>query len=94
MAARSSAFGPGDGEEEGGVVERFDVVADGCAEREEIAGGELVWLAADVDAHMAGEDLDGDCAVGMMLFHVRAGLHGDEQDAEVVLLEKHLRVLA
>ncbi len=37
------------------------------------------------------EDLDGDGAVGVVLVHARAGLHGDEQDAEVVFLEKHLR---
>ena len=34
------------------------------------------------------ENLDGECAVGVVLFHVRGVLHGDEDDAEVVFLEE------
>ena len=64
--------GPGDGEQEGGVVYCFDVVTDGGAEGEEIAGVEVVGLPCDGDADVAFEDLDGDGAVGVVLLHVGA----------------------
>ena len=37
--------GPGDGEQECGLVYGFHVVTDGAREGEEVAGGEIVWLA-------------------------------------------------
>ena len=80
--------GPGDGEEKGGVAFCFDVVADGVAESEEGAGGEIVRLALDVDANVTLEDVDGESAVGVVLVHVSADLHGDEDDAEVLLFEE------
>jgi hypothetical protein len=80
--------GPGDGEEEGGVGFGFDIVPDGVAESEQGAGGEIVRLAVNGDADLALEDMDGESSVGVMLFHVCGVLHGDENDAEVVLLEK------
>jgi hypothetical protein len=85
--------GPGDRQQEGGVVDGFDIVADGCPEREEIAGGEVVRLAANVHADLAVEDLHGDGAVGVVLLHVRAAFHGDEHNAEVVFLEERPSVL-
>jgi hypothetical protein len=47
-----------------------------------------VRLAVDGDAEAAFEDLDREGAVGVMLFHVGGVLHGDEDDAEVVLLKE------
>ena len=58
------------------------------AEGEEGAGGEIVRLALNVDANVTLEDLDGERAVGVMLLHVGSVLHGDKDDAEVVLFEE------
>lgn len=51
-------------------------------------------FAVDGDADLALEDLDGDGAVGVVFLHVGGVLHGDEDDAEVVLLEEGLGVEA
>ena len=59
--------GPGDGEEKGGVGFGFDVVADGVAKGEGSARGEVVRFAVDGDADAAFEDLNGECAVGVVL---------------------------
>jgi hypothetical protein len=67
--------GPGDGEEKSGVAFGVDVVADGVAEREEGAGGEIVRLAVDVDANVTLADLDGERAVGVVFLHVGGVLH-------------------
>ena len=80
--------GPGDGQQKGGVAFGFHIVPDGVAESEESAGGEIVRLAVYGDSELAFEDLDGGGAVGVVLFHVSGILHGDEDDAEVVLLEE------
>jgi len=86
--------GPGDCQEKGGVFAGFDVVTNRVAESEEGAGGEIVGLAVDGDTELAFEDLDGDRAVGVVLFHVGGVLHGDKDDAEVMLLEEGLGVEA
>ena len=58
------------------------------AESEEAAGWEIVRLSVDGDADLALEDLDGECAVGVVLLHVGSVLHGDEDYAEIVLFEE------
>jgi hypothetical protein len=80
--------GPRDCEKKGGIAFGFDIVADGVAESEERAGGEIVGLALDVNANLPLENLDGDGAVGVVLFHVGGVLHGDEDDTEVVFFEQ------
>jgi len=84
--------GPGDGEQEGGVVRGHYVVPDGAGEGKQGAGGEIMRLAVDCDDEPAFQDLHGESAVGVMLVHVSADLHGGEHDAEVVLLEESLGV--
>jgi len=64
------------------------------AESEESAVGEIVGLAVDGDADFAFEDLNGDSAVGVVLLHAGGVLHGDEDDAEVVLFEESFGVNA
>lgn len=80
--------GPGDGEQEGGGIYCFHVVTNGGAEGEEIAGVEVVRLAMDGDTDVTFENLDGEGAVGVVLFHAGDSLHGDENNSEVVLLEE------
>ena len=86
--------GPGDGEQECGFGNCFDVVTDGAGKREEAADGEVVWLALDGDTDLAFEDLNGDGAVGMVFLHAGGGFHRDEDDSEVVLLEEGSSVVA
>ena len=45
-------------------------------------------LAVDRDDDPAFQDLHGESAVGVVLVHVSADLHGDEDDAEVLLFEE------
>jgi hypothetical protein len=84
--------GPGDGEQEGGVVRGHYVVPDGGGEGKQGAGGEIMSLAVDRDDELALQDLYGESAVGVVFVHVSADLHGDEHDAEVALLEESLGV--
>ena len=86
--------GPGDGEQEGGVVDRFHVVSDGAREGEEVADADVVRFAMDADADVAFEALDGDGAVCVMLLHAGGGFHCDEDDSEVVFLEESSGVVA
>ena len=80
--------GPGDGQEEGGVADGLYVVPDGGAEGEEVAYVEIVWMAVGGDSNLALKDVDGDGAVGVMLFHAGGVLHGDEDNAEVGFFEE------
>jgi hypothetical protein len=84
--------GPGDGEQEGGVVRGHYVMPYGGGEGKQGAGGEIMPLAVHCDGELALQDLHGESAVGVVLVHVRADLHGDEHDAEVVLFEESLGV--
>ncbi len=70
------------------VAYGLHVMTDGGGEGEEVADAEIVWLAVDGDAYLALEDVDGGGAVGVMLLHAGGVLHGDEDDAEVVLFEE------
>ena len=102
LAAVASVFhggeflgaGPGDGEQECGFGDCFDVVPDGAGEREEIADLEVVRVVMDVEDHVAFEDLNGDGAVGVVFLHAGAGFHCNEDDSEVVLLEEGSGVVA
>jgi hypothetical protein len=86
--------GPGDGQKKSGVAFGLDMVTDGVAESEKCTGWEIVLLSVDGDANLTLENLDGECAVGVVLLHVGGVLHGDEDDAEVVFLEEGLGVEA
>ena len=86
--------GPGDGEQEGRGVYCFHVVANGGAEGEETASVEVVRFAVDGDADVPFENLDGEGAVSVVLFHAGDSLHSDENNSEVVLLEESPRIEA
>ena len=86
--------GPGDGEKEGGVADGFDVVAERGGQGEKVADAERVRFSVDRDTKLAFENLDGEGAVGVMLFHARGMLHGEENDTEVVRLEQGAGVVA
>ena len=84
--------GPGDGEKKSGIVLGHYVVTDGMGEGKQAAGGEIMSLAVDRDGELAFQNLDGNSAVGVVLVHVSADLHGDEHDAEVMFFEESLGV--
>ena len=86
--------GPGDGEQEGGLVYCFHVVSDGGREGEEAADLDVVRFAMDGDADVAFETLDGDGAIRVVLLHACGGFHGDEDDSEVVFFEERSGVVA
>ena len=86
--------GPGDREEECGFFHCFYLVADGAGQSIEVSGVEVVGLALDGDSDVTFKDLDGDGAVGVVLFHVGGGIHSDEYDSEVVLLEEGFGVVS
>ena len=86
--------GPGDGEEEGGVLKGLYFVANGGAEGDEVSCFEVVGLAVNGEAYLPLEDLDGEGSVCVMLLHTGCVLHDDEDDAEIVFLEEGLGVVA
>ena len=86
--------GPGDGEEEGGVLEGFYFVLDGGSEGEEISWLEVVGFAVDSEANLPFDDMDGDGAVGVVLLHLRGVFHGDKDNSEVMLFEEGLGEVA
>jgi hypothetical protein len=85
------ASGPGNGDQERALLQRFDIVVYPVVQRHQFSGGKINFLIRQMDAEACLQRMDRDPGIGMMLLHLCVRLHEDQDDPEVRVLREGLR---
>jgi hypothetical protein len=84
---------PGNGDQKGALLQRFDVVVYAVVECDQFPGRKVDLLIREMNANLALQRMDRNSGVGMMPLHLCVPLHEDQNDPEVWILGKRFRAL-
>src|SRR6185437_16390723 len=85
---------PSDRQQKCGLALRLYIMLDGSVEHQQIAGIQGKGLFGRAELDLTLDYLHGNSSVGVMLVHLPARLHDDEDRSEITLLEEGLCVSA
>src|ERR1051326_3208726 len=90
---QTSVYGPRDRQQQHAFLDGLNIVRQAPIEREQAAQRKIEGATDRPDLDAPADRLDGDSAFGLMRGHTCVGAQGHQHDAEIVVLEKRLRVL-
>ena len=74
---------PGNGQQEGRFLESLHLMFNRRAQRQYIAQRQIMCISLRREAYRPLQYLHGDCAIGMMIFHLGGLLQRDQYNPEI-----------